>query len=129
MRMKRLVSALSVALLIGASAPALSQERDRDQKQPSGPADQRTQQDMKYTGTSASGRTVNGVVKEYDPGKTLTVTTRDNSVETFKLDDMSVNVKLSASLSVGQPIKVVEATDPSGKKTLTVEAQNSGETK
>jgi hypothetical protein len=126
MSIKRLASILSVALLVGTSATAVS--RAPDQKQPTGPADQKPQ-DMQYTGTSASGRTVTGVVKEYEPGRTLTVTTRDNKVEAFKLDDMSVDVKLSASIAVGQSIKVVEATDPSGKKTLTVEAQNPGDTK
>ena len=93
MRIRKAVSALSIALLLGAMTPARSQEQD-------------AKKNLDSSASSAmQKRVIVGVVKDYEAGKSLTVTTRDKDVEMFKLDDTNINLQLNTSLIVGQAVK------------------------
>ena len=84
------------------------------------------QQETKTTTTDKTAKTstdtVYGKVESYDPGKSIKVTIPGKIVSTksFDLDDKNTTVNIAPTVKNGGWVSVVEKTDSSGHKTVTV---------
>jgi len=80
--------------------------------------------ETKHTGpgpnTKSKGKTVIGTVKELDAGKKITVTGPKNKDYSFDLSASDTTANVDPAVAVGNKVKVHEATDDAGKKTVTV---------
>jgi hypothetical protein len=71
--------------------------------------------------TKTKTHTMTGVVKEYEAGKNIEITTAKNKDEKIDLTDKDLTATISPDVAVGKKVKAVEKTDDNGKKTLTIE--------
>jgi hypothetical protein len=60
-----------------------------------------------------------GTVKSFDPGKKIKVLV-GKKTHSFTLNNKSVGTTVDPSVAVGSKVKVVEAKDANGIKTLTI---------
>lgn len=77
----------------------------------------------KVTASDSTGqmKTTEGVVKEFEAGKKLVLTTIDNKTMTFKLDQKNTTANVDPAVAVGANVKVTEQKSGDGTKSLTVE--------
>ena len=68
-----------------------------------------------------------GKVKEYNEGKSIVITTAKGKDRTFDLSGDNLTANVPAGVTVGSDVKVVEKTDTSGHKTVTVEPYMTGQ--
>ena len=84
------------------------------------------QQETKTTTANKTAKTstdtVYGKVESYDPGKSIKVTVPGKIITTksFDLDDKNTTVNVAPTVKTGGWVSVVEKTDSSGHKTVTV---------
>lgn len=72
------------------------------------------------SGTATSkAHTVVGTVKEFEAGKTLKVAV-GKKTRSFSLDASKAEVSVDSDVAVGKKVKVIEAKNPQGVKTITV---------
>ena len=69
--------------------------------------------------TTAKTHTVIGTVKEFEAGKSIKVLV-GKKTRSFSLDSKSVATTVDPAIAVGSKVKVIQATDASGNKTLSV---------
>ena len=102
---------LSAALLL--SAPLLA---GQDPPKPSG-------DERRAASTESMGQTqsVEGTVKQFDPGKKLVLTTADSRTKTFNLDQKGLILDIDPSVAVGSQVKVTLKKGDDGTSRLTVE--------
>jgi hypothetical protein len=103
--MKKIASTLFIALL-AIGTPVLAQDQPGTSK---------------LLKTHTGERTFMGKVTEYLPGKSLTVTSADKKMESFKLDDNDVITNIDPTVAMGVQVRVVVRKDASGKKSVSVE--------
>jgi hypothetical protein len=84
---------------------------------------EKTQTTKKTTNTATTKTTthsVTGTVKEYNQGKSIVVTTAQKKDVTFDLGGDNLTATVAPEVAVGNKVKVVEQTNNSGHKTVTV---------
>ena len=119
--MKVCIAVLSSALLLAVVAFA--------QKKPA-PAMEKTQTTEKTTDagtTKTKSHSAVGKVKEYNEGKSIVVTTAKGKDRKFDLSGDNLTANVATGVAVGSEVKVVEKTDSSGHKTVTVEPNAKGQ--
>ncbi len=102
---------LSAAVLL--SAPVLAQQ---DSPKPTG-----DEKRAVSTDSSAKMKSMEGTVKEFDPGKKLVLTTADSQTKTFKLDQKGLVLDIDPSVAVGAHVKVIVLENGDGTSKMTVE--------
>jgi hypothetical protein len=70
--------------------------------------------------THSKSHALTGRVKSFEAGKKIEVTTARNKERSFDLDDKNTTYDVAADVSVGQKVEVLESTDASGQKTVTI---------
>src|SRR5674476_189094 len=70
--------------------------------------------------TKTTTHSVTGTVKEYNQGKSIVVTTAQKKDVTFDLGGDNLTATVAPEVAVGNNVKVVEKTNNSGHKTVTV---------
>src|ERR1019366_6407060 len=70
--------------------------------------------------TKTTTHSVTGTVKEYNQGKSIVVTTAQKKDVTFDLGGDNLTATVAPEVAVGNKVKVVEKTNNSGHKTVTV---------
>lgn len=118
--MKLCIAVLSSAFLLAAGAFA---------QKKAGPAMEKTQTTEKTTDagtTKTKSHSAIGKVKEYNEGKSIVVTTAKGKDRTFDLGGNNLTANVATGVAVGSEVKVVEKTDNSGHKTVTVEPYAKG---
>jgi hypothetical protein len=96
----------------------------------SSPPVEKTQTTEKTTDTGTTktkSHSAIGKVKEYNEGKSIVVTTAKGKDRTFDLSGDNLTANVPAGVTVGSDVKVVEKTDTSGHKTVTVEPYMTGQ--
>ncbi len=94
----------------------------------SSPAAGTTSTESKSTTTTKSpsgtmkmkSHTATGMVKEFESGKKLVVTTANKKSRSWDLDDKDTTYDVDSTIAVGSRVKVVEKTDADGKKSVSV---------
>ena len=111
----------AVALLFGAATFAAAQDRSKASHQ-SKEVQQNTKTTTADRTTKTSTDTVYGRVETFDQGKSIKVTVPGKIVQTksFDLDDKNETVNVPSDIKVGDWVSVMERTDNSGHKTMTV---------
>ncbi|HET9793463.1 MAG TPA: hypothetical protein VFS34_03290 [Thermoanaerobaculia bacterium] len=121
--MKKNWMALSAAAIFAVAYTAAAQTNTSETAATGGKTMAQTTE-TKHTGpgpnTKTKGKTVIGTVKTLDAGKKIVVTGPKNKDYSFDLDDKDMAATVDPAVAVGNKVKVVEATDDAGKKTLTV---------
>ena len=117
--MKLCIAVLSSALIL--AGPGFAQDAS---KKKSSPAVEKTQTTEKTTDagtTKTKSHSAVGKVKEYNEGNSIVVTTAKGKDRKFDLSGDNLTANVPAGVAVGSDVKVVEKTDNSGHKTVTVE--------
>jgi hypothetical protein len=112
--MKLCIAVLSSAFILAGGAYA---------QKKSTPAMEKTQTTEKTTDagtTKTKSHSAVGKVKEYNEGKSIVVTTAKGKDRTFDLSGDSLTANVATGIAVGSDVQVVEKTDESGHKTVTV---------
>lgn len=122
--MKKNWMALSAAAIFAVAYAASAQTGSTADTSAAGDKTMAQKTETKHTGpgknTKTKGKTVIGTVKELDAGKKITVTGPKNKDYSFDLNASDTTANVDPAVAVGNKVKVVEATDDAGKKTLTV---------
>lgn len=116
--------AFTAAAIFAVAYTASAQTTATDTTVPAGGKTMAKTTETKHTGpgpnTKTKGKTVIGTVKSLDAGKKIVVTGPKNKDWSFDLDDKDMIATVDPAVAAGSKVKVVEATDEAGKKTLTV---------
>jgi hypothetical protein len=70
--------------------------------------------------TKTKSHSAVGKVKEYNEGKSIVVTTAKGKDRTFDLSGNNLTADVATGIAVGSEVQVVEKTEDSGHKTVTV---------
>ena len=114
-----LTSFCAISLALGSAS--FAQDKGTAAKQ-----SKEVQQDTKTTTADRTAKTasdtVYGKIESYEPGKSIKVTVPGKLMTTksFDLDEKNTTVEAASGLKVGDWVSVVEKTDSSGHKTVTV---------
>ena len=119
--MKLSIVVLSSALLLAGAAFAQKKSPPAMEKT------QTTQQTTDTGTTKTKSHSAVGTVKEYNEGKSIVVTTAKGKDRTFDLSGNNLTANVATGIAVGSQVKVVEQTDNSGHKTVTVEPYSKGQ--
>ncbi|MCU1275174.1 MAG: hypothetical protein JWO48_2605 [Bryobacterales bacterium] len=123
--MKLCIAVLSSALILAGAGFA----QDTSKKK-STAAEEKMQTSEKTTDmgtTKTKSHSAVGTVKEYNEGKSIVVTTAKGKDRTFDLSGNNLTANVAPGIAVGSDVKVMEKTDNSGHKTVTVEPYAKGQ--